>query len=386
MVGKLFMREPAAERTNNVVATIPFRLAHNHIIYLAVSVNGAPLEFVLDTGATTSLINLESIGELNIKSLSQVPIGGAGNAEVFGHIIEPADVEIAGLEDFTVPLQVAFPFAEVSAFEESSIDGILGYEFFSSFTVEIDYKEKLLTLYEKDGFEYSGAGSRVALELRSNHPHLKATIFPGNGEAIEGDFVVDTGAGLSISMTRPFTEQNGLLEKVSKKIKTPTAIGVGGVTQGYVSRFEKLVLGDAVIEDPIASFMMDENGVFATSDFFEGIIGGEILRNYTVVFDYQSGSMFLEKEASERAEYDMSGIFPAREGTGFRIAGLTENSPATEAGLKMGDIIVGIDGAPAGEYSLSGLGERSKVSGNLGLKIRRGDEILEKHLELRVLV
>lgn len=380
------MRESAAERTKDVVATIPFRLAGNNIIYLAVSVNGSPLEFVLDTGATTSLINLERTGELNLKTLSTVPIGGAGSAEVFGHIIEPADVTIAGLEGFTVPVQVAFPFAEVSAFEENSIDGILGYEFFSSFTVEIDYAERELRLYDKDAFEYAGSGTRIPLEFRTNHPHLRATIFPGGGEAIEGDFVVDTGAGLSISLTKPFTEKNGLLQKISKKIKTPTAIGVGGVTNGYVGRFEKLVLGDEVIEDTIASFMMDAHGVFATSDLFEGIIGGEILRNYTVIFDYQNSAMFLEKDALERAEYDMSGIFPARDGTGFRIAGLTEDSPATEAGLEAGDILIWIDGAPAAEYSLSGLRERLKISGNIGLRIKRGDEVLEKQLELRVLV
>jgi predicted aspartyl protease len=382
------MNQTAPEKRFNEEIVIPFELISNKI-YLQVSVNKSePLAFILDTGAANSLISLERIEELNLKTLSKIPVGGAGNAEVFGHIIESANAAVIGLNDFVVPIQVVFPFAELSGFEGKQVDGVLGYEFFSHFAVEIDYEEKLLRLYNKTSFKYSGKGTRIPLDFKHNHPHLQAEIYLADGESVVGDFVVDTGSGLSLTLTKPFTETNELLEKSLQKIKTPTGIGVGGITQGFVGRFEGLKLGDFKVNNPIVSFMMDENGVFATSDFFEGNIGGDILKKFKVIFDYENKVMILEKNSSfERLQnYDTGGIFLALEKGEIKVMGLTEDSPATEAMIEVGDALTELDGLPISQFSLSQIREKLKAEGQIILKIKRGIEVLEKKLELRKLV
>lgn len=382
------MNQTASGKMKSTVAEIPFKLVSN-VIHLRVSVNkSAPLTFILDTGASNSLISLERSDELNLKSLAKVPVGAAGTAEVFGHIIESANLEISGLENFTVPIQVAIPFAELAPFEGNRIDGVLGYEFFTSFTIEIDYEAQILRLYDKNKFAYSGKGAKIPLEFKHNHPHLKCRIRLENNQTVEGDFVVDTGAGLSLSLTKSFTENNRLLEKVPQKIRTVTAVGANGLTHGFVGRFAGLELGEFYLENPIVSFMLDEKGVFATSEFFEGLIGGELLKKFKVIFDYEGKRMILEKNSSfeEPQNYDTSGIILALENGDFKVAALTENSPATEAGLNSGDALIEIEGVPTSQFSLHEISEKLKAEVPLGIKIRRGNSVLEKRLNLRKLV
>src|SRR5207245_627633 len=105
-------------------------------------------------------------------------------------------------------------------------------------------------------------------------------------------------------------------------------------------------------------------GAFASSDF-SGVIGGELLRRFKVIFDYAHKQMILEPNASfaDRFEYDMSGIRLRAEGDDFktlRVRRVVENSPATEAGVREGDVISAVDGKPAAELTLSQINQMFK--------------------------
>jgi len=55
------------------------------------------------------------------------------------------------------------------------------------------------------------------------------------------------------------------------------------------------------------------------NDFFNGIIGGEILHRFNVVFDYEREQLLLKPNAhlQEPFEYDMSGLSLAACGSGL---------------------------------------------------------------------
>ncbi len=66
---------------------------------------------------------------------------------------------------------------------------------------------------------------------------------------------------------------------------------------------------------------------------------------------------------------------------------LIEDSPATEAGLREGDVIVALDGQPAAEFTLEQVREPFRQEGReYRLGIRRGEELLEVRIRLRRLV
>src|SRR5207237_892827 len=107
---------------------------------------------------------------------------------------------------------------------------------------------------------------------------------------------------------------------------------------------------------PITNFSTAKAGILAQSDM-AGIIGGEILRRFTVIFDYPRKQLILEPNArfAEPYDFDMSGLMVTAHGDDlktFRVHHVISPSPAYDSGLRVGDVITAIDGQPAADLSL----------------------------------
>ncbi|MDQ3819873.1 MAG: PDZ domain-containing protein, partial [Acidobacteriota bacterium] len=272
------------------------------------------------------------------------------------------------------------------------VDGVIGYKLFSRYVVEIDYAAQVVNLYESKNYQYTGSGESVPLTILSNLPFVMANVGVREGKSIEGGFLIDTGAGrFNLILNTPFVETNRLLALTQKVIREPGAQGVGGETKLFVGRLNDLQLGHFKLTEPIVHFAQDQKGSLASSEF-NGVIGGEFLRRFKVVFDYAHKRMILEPNArfAERSEYDMSGIRLRTEGEDsktFKVQRLVENSPATDAGLQEGDIISAIDNKPASEYSLSQINQMFKQDGKeYLLSITRGKEKKQIRIKLRRLI
>jgi hypothetical protein len=209
---------------------------------------------------------------------------------------------------------------------------------------------------------------------------------------IEGEFIVDLGASrYTIIFNTPLVVSQKLLAVTQKTMKEPGAEGVGGEVKLFVGRLPQLKLGRFTINDPVVHFAQDRKGAFGSSEF-SGVIGGELLRRFKVIFDYAHKRMILEPNGDLAApfEYDMSGIRLGAEGEAFKtlsVRKVVENSPATEAGLREGDVISAINGRPATELSLDEIRTMFRQDGKeYLLEIIRGVEKIQLKLKLRKLV
>ena len=93
---------------------------------------------------------------------------------------------------------------------------------------------------------------------------------------------------------------------------------------------------------------------------------------------------------SDSEEYDMSGMLLIDEGTDFRtfkVRRTIENSPATLAGLREGDIISAVDGKSTSNLMLEQVRQMFKQKGrSYRLTVERDGQKIQTKIRLRRLI
>lgn len=271
---------------------IPFEL-HQNIIYLRVRINDSePRWFLFDTGART-ILNSRSAQALKLKLQRQKQIYVTGEEK-------PVNVAFVENVSYTLPNAVltvsesgVSPFDDIERCTGRAIDGILGHELFSRSVVEIDYRAKMINLYEPRSYTYSGKGTQVSLEMTENNLiFVRANIKPSHRSPIAGRFMIDTGFGNSLLLYSPFVESNNLMASAEKDKTTPVC-GIGGETKQAAGTLEKLEISGLKFNDTGAIFTQAKRGNLASTEL-DGLIGGEIFRSFKIIFDYSRRRMIWE--------------------------------------------------------------------------------------------
>ena len=171
------------------VVSIPFDLDLN-LIFVPVSIDGSrPLSFILDTGSYTMIgtSQAESLG-LDLQLVGTTD--GIGDDQQNVYLVTgeapygPPGAVLAHQRLLSVPLgQVEECFNNASLGEPDSgtthvqgsnprkrraVDGILGTEFFNSFVVAIDYKSRVIDVYDPTSYRYEGEGERFGLAYQAS--------------------------------------------------------------------------------------------------------------------------------------------------------------------------------------------------------------------------
>jgi predicted aspartyl protease len=365
---------------------IPFEEADGHI-FLKVRINNSgPVWFGLDTGATRSLIDLRYAESLRLKSESTRQIGGAGGYEE-AVIFENVSINLPGA-DLDNQTLWGLDLSAISSAKGRQMAGILGYELFKRFVVDIDYIANRLSLHEPLAYEYRGSGQSIPLNVQPDGEiYVQARVQAPGGNPIEGAFVVDTGGGGNLLLARRFVEQHRIMESVGKTLPTRGG-GVGGEIQLSMGRLKSLELGRFVITHPLTGFT--KVGEVAAAGK-AGNIGGGFLRRFRVIFDYSRKRMILEPNSrlTEADEFDMSGAALMSEPPAFdviKVVRVRPDSPSAEAGLKPQDIIIAVDGQLATTLSLGQIRKMFRVEHECRLEVKRGGQIIEVKLKLRRLI
>ena len=369
---------------------IPFELYNNNI-YLQVRVNGSrPLRFVLDSGASNSVIDETRARTLGLK-VSEMNEASAGSGEGKTRIgsAEGVTFGLPGTELFLKHIMV-LPVYDLFKLDGQAVDGILGYDLFTRYVVEIDYSAKRLTIHDPQTYHYSGAGDVIPFKLISNRPAVQARVIASSSTPIEGEFVVDTGMNGAFGLYSPVVSKHNLLASGQKTIPT-TGVGIGGEVKLSVGRVKSFQLGRFLIQSPVCLFSQASSGTSAGNEAV-GQLGGELLRRFKVIFDYSRRHIVLEpgEHLQDPYEADMSGAFLIAEGEDLRtikVYRVLANSPAAEAGIVEGDIVISVDGKPVNDFSLDQIGQLFKQEGSqLLFTIKRGEKLLQLKIKMRRLI
>jgi hypothetical protein len=371
---------------------IPFRLVEN-VIWLEVRVNNSrPLNFLLDTAASTDAIDRRVAEELNLSMVEMGMRANAGAGDGLTRMAFARNVRISlGDVAYQPVFMGAVPLDDVSRSFGQPIDGAVGYDLLSRWIVTIDYQRQKLVLHSNK-FEYQGSGSLLPLRPSNGTPIATATVVL-DGKEYSGDFIIDAPARGSATLATPFIAENGLLSTMrssGRRLLESELRGVGGTSKRFVGRISAFRFGDVTFESPIVALANATGGAFARRDV-AGNIGAEILRHFRVTFDYPHERLILEPvERPEIQETDMSGITwesePPDQIT-LRLVRVQDNSPAAEAGVQVGDVLVSLNDRPAAEIRTWQLTEALKRPGEqVNLVVKRGNEELSLLLVLRRLI
>lgn len=375
--------------------TIPFELYAN-AIWFAGRVNGSgPLHILLDTAAGGCVINRSKLDALKLPALSewdQLNAGSGDNPTLLTRI-PSVRIEFGGIALQPVH-PIAIPLDEVANSFGAPMDAIVGFELLERYVVRIDYDARTLTLYDPKEYRYDGGGAVLPLEVRANVPVVRAKIGLPGKPAIEGEFLVDAPYPGAVQFATPFVRRHDL--RAAALVFRPRLLegqgaGVGGKAVHEIGRIASIQLGPYLLKLPTAAFANAKAGAFARTDI-AGILGGELLRRFRVTLDYSRQRMILEPTAhlGEPFEADASGLLvealgpPYREFTVSRVA---ENTPAAEAGIRVGDRLLEIAGRPVSGMAVWEIRRLLRnANQQYALSLRRGEETLRAVLKTRQLL
>ena len=371
--------------------TIPFELVVRHIMLKVRINNSRSLSFVFDTGDKVCVVDTEVAKELGLKTEGQLRVGGAGADTLPASYVKEATWTLPGLEGFSQPVGLTFPLGRMAARFGHDFDGIIGSDFIRQFVIEVDYQNRVLRLYDKQQFSYSGVGESIPIQLnQQGYPIIEGEVTPLTGEPIKGKFVLDLGSGGSLVLMSPVVADHNLLANGAKTIKALGVGGAGGQSTGQIGRVKSLQLGHFAIANPFTLFSQDKAGAMATHALV-GNIGQMIAGKFRVFLDYGRNRIILEPNSTFADAMDraISGIVLTTEGKDratVRVSDVLEDSPASEAGLQRDDIVVSVDGKPASELKVTKISEMFERSQTYKLTIRRGEQTMQVSLTPRKLI
>src|SRR5215472_12577532 len=270
---------------------------------IMVRVNGSKqfLRFVLDTGSGMSVLSEETARKMGVKPVARGgmarAVGGGGRFEiVYGYL---DSLEIGDLRVTNVPVYIRHFFDE-----QNAVDGYLGIAAISRLIATVDYGTNRLTLTRPRTNDADTTATRApAAVIETQRPGINIPVRTTASGFLSGEvniggiskplnFIIDTGATVTvlsakaaaIDEAQPFIRQGkmkvygaaGVEDNV--RIATLPRVGIGAYSREWV---------DAAV--------LDLEPVNETAGFQQsGILGGNFLRHYRVIFDFSRGVVRFE--------------------------------------------------------------------------------------------
>jgi len=365
------------------IADIPFD-GDCGFILLESSIAGKPLTFLLDTGFDVSILDAGIAERLGLRVVETRVEAQPGGSVEMGRLA-PVELTIGKLHVKDLNLQTA-PIAAMGSFIGRDFHGIIGHDVLERYVVDIDYPKQRLRFHTADGWDHTGAGQVLPVTITNGEVFVTAGIAIPAGRTVFGPFKLDTGsidvAGLNLN----FVRDSALIASGTRELVVG-GVAVGGNTEGRMFRADAIVIGAHRIETPLVGYTVDSGGFENRAD--AGTLGAAVLTRYRLILDYPRRRIILEDgpQTGGPVMEDHSGMLVVSPGPGYEalmVAQVIPDTPASEAGLQPGDILVSADGRDA--WSLPEFRRALQQPGPLPLVVKRKDSLLEITLKRRPLL
>ncbi|MER2999459.1 aspartyl protease family protein [Pontibacter populi] len=339
---------------------VPFKLVHN-LIVIPVKINDSkPLNFILDSGVNSTLITqLDYSDSISLNNSRKITVQGLGEGFSLEALISNGNNmylrEIEGVNhEVYVLLEDVF---NLSTRMGMPVHGIIGYDIFKNFIVKINYNTHVITLYRPDAkIRISKKAEVHKLSIEDCKAYVYAKVRQYNGDSLNVKLVVDTGASHSLSLYLPTNDKLKLPPKV---MEAYLGRGLSGDIHGKIGRINSMSIGRYQFQDLPASYP-NEQAIRVALNIANrnGNLGSDILKRFTVIFDYPHNRLVLipNHKYKQPFSYNIAGFEVSTPMPGFNVyvvSNVSENSAAKEAGIKQGDQLMAINGKTCNDLDLN---------------------------------
>jgi predicted aspartyl protease len=271
------------------------------VIKLRVNGSKEIMRFVLDTGSGMSVVSEDTARKLGIKSVARGglarAVGGGGRFEiVYGYL---NSIDIGEIQLRNVPVYIRHFFDE-----RNPVDGYLGIAALSRLLTTVDYGSRRMTLVRQRNYESTASqGKPVNAEAVELQPGINVPVRTTASGFLSGEifidginkplnFIIDTGATVTV-----MSEKLAAMEEAQAFYKPGRmrVYGAAGIDEDVkMVLLPKLIIG-TYFREKVDAAVLDLEPVNETAGFLQsGILGGNFLRYYRVVFDFYRGVVRLE--------------------------------------------------------------------------------------------
>jgi len=371
---------------------IPFEVYNNLIVVPVVLNEALPLKFILDTGVRTAILTQKTFTDiLNLPYSRKYTISGAGGQKlVDAYIANNITLQLPGIIGRGHALLVLEEdYLELRNYLGTDVHGILGYELFSRFIIQVDYEKKILTFTTPDRFRRKRKFQMLPMKIEDTKPYIITPVELEDGTTINAKLLMDSGASHALLLD---PQSDNRIKVPGQVVSSVIGRGLGGEIIGKVGRIKSITLGTNKLSGVVVNFP-DPNSytdTLKTSHAFRnGSLGGEIMSRFTVVFNFPQEEFYFKRNSSFKNSfhYNLSGMIVKAKGAQLNVFEITEVrklSAADKAGVLPGDIIVSINGItyPVLNLNLVNAFFNNKPHKKIRLEINRNGERFRKEFEL----
>ncbi|MBI1765240.1 MAG: aspartyl protease family protein [Acidobacteria bacterium] len=296
--------------------------------FVNVMVNGkGPLRFVVDTGASLSVISDEAAARLGIKPVARGgkarAVGGSGTFPIVYGLLDSMQLGEVRIEAIPVYIRTVHHADDAPASERA--DGYIGLSMLANYLITIDYQKRELTLdrhFPQEQLaqtETSGQpatptspapplanpvpggdviaaiiGTEVPIRSTSGGLASAETILPRLDRPL--NFIIDTGA--TTTVISKATVARHQLEDLKIAGETYRVIGAAGIEEGAEALGLSALTVSGLRKSNSRALILDLGAVNETSGFEQhGILGGDYLSHFLVRIDLRRYSMKLTPQS-----------------------------------------------------------------------------------------
>lgn len=326
---------------------VKFRLI-SHELFIPVRLTFAPgdtLNFMFDSGAGTTLLDSAAALRLQVSSSSGQEVTGAGGAATmkvtYGLSLWVGGLRLDGLT------AVISDLSKASGIMGLRMDGIIGYDVLKRYPLAIDMDRQLLIIYSahKDLPQQKGMPlSFVFYPQIPFLPEVRAAFTASDGKTFSGDYLLDTGAGLTALLNTPYIKTEHLDALPGKQMTFRTE-GVTGPGERSITRIASFTFSGFRFNDLPVQLARTPAGISAMTGV-AGLLGNELMYRFNLFFDYPDGTIYLAPNGhyNDAMEFPLCGFQLKTDGHHLWIAHLVADSPEAAAGMQENEEVLRIDG------------------------------------------